>query len=75
MTQALKIPDAEASGYILRRPYDRGMFNTAGYTSSQELLGDLKQIWLTTLEEELGISEMELKVRSLAGLSPSGILT
>lgn len=62
LPQALRIPDAEASGYIVRRPYDRGGFNTEGYTSQQEVLGDIEKIWLTTLEEELGIRKTELKV-------------
>ena len=46
----------------MRRPYDRGGFNTIDYTSQQELLGDIEKIWLTTLEEELGITKEELKV-------------
>ena len=49
-------------GYTIRRPYDRGVFNTKDYSSSQELLGDIERIWLTTLEEELEITKEELKV-------------
>lgn len=47
----------------MRRPYDRGGFNTTGYSSHQELLGDIETIWLRTLEEELGIKKTALKVR------------
>lgn len=53
------------SGYSLRYPYDRGTFNEAGYTSQQELLGDIAQIWLDTLEEELEITPGELKVSTV----------
>lgn len=60
--QALRIPDAEAAGYLVRRPFGRGGLDTTGYTSQQELLGDVEKIWLTTLEEELGITKTELKV-------------
>ncbi|KAL8287535.1 hypothetical protein RQP46_003393 [Phenoliferia psychrophenolica] len=59
--EALAIPDAEQMGYTIRRPYDRGVFNTKDYTSQQELLGDIERIWLTTLEEELEITKEELK--------------
>ncbi|KAK4696827.1 actin-related protein 8, partial [Phenoliferia sp. Uapishka_3] len=59
--EALTIPDAEEAGYTIRRPYDRGVFNTKDYLSSQELLGDVERIWLTTLEQELGITKEELK--------------
>lgn len=72
LSQALRIPDAEAAGYIVRRPYDRGGFNTEGYTSQQELLGDIETIWLTTLKEELGIQKTELKVYSSC-LPPSNL--
>lgn len=58
----MAIPDAEQMGYTIRRPYDRGVFNTKDYSSSQELLGDIERIWLTTLEEELEITKEELKV-------------
>jgi actin-related protein 8 len=61
-SEALKIPNAAASGYVLRHPYDRGNFNTADYTSKMELLGDIEQIWMSTLEFELEIEKSELKV-------------
>lgn len=61
--QALRIPDPEESGYLVRRPYARNGFNTTGYTSHQELLGDIEKIYLTVLEEEYEIVKSELKVR------------
>ncbi|GAA5984551.1 hypothetical protein JCM11641_006546 [Rhodosporidiobolus odoratus] len=68
--KAVRIPDAEASGYQLRRPYDRGGFNTLGYSSQQELLGDIEAILVGALEEELGIKREELKDYSVIFLIP-----
>ena len=59
----MRIPNHEENGYKLRYPFSRGGFNTTDYASSQELLGDIERIWLGTLEEELGITKAELKVR------------
>jgi actin-related protein 8 len=62
--QALRIPDPAASGYELRWPFLRGNFNTQGYTTPQELLGDVETIYTTAIQEELGIEPEDLKVSS-----------
>jgi hypothetical protein len=60
----VRIPDPLASGYVLRYPYQRGGFNTVGYVSQQEFLGDLETLYATVLRDELGIEREELKVRT-----------
>ncbi|KAK4055826.1 actin-like protein arp8 [Microbotryomycetes sp. JL221] len=52
---ALTIPDAEAAGYLLRRPFSRGGLNTTDYTVLHELMGDLETMYTFALEKELGI--------------------
>ncbi|KAM0750707.1 actin-like ATPase domain-containing protein [Meredithblackwellia eburnea MCA 4105] len=68
--EALHIPNPEQVGYVVRRPYDRGSFNTTGYSSTQEFLGDLERIWTTVIEQELEIAKEELKDYSLILLIP-----
>ncbi|SCV70520.1 BQ2448_1914 [Microbotryum intermedium] len=68
--KALRIANPGAAGFVLRRPFDRGQFNTNGYVSSQELLGDIETIWLKTLEDELEITRSELKDFSCILLIP-----
>ncbi|SGZ26454.1 BQ5605_C024g09919 [Microbotryum silenes-dioicae] len=68
--KALRIADPDAAGFVLRRPFDRGQFNTNGYVSSQELLSDIETIWLKTLEDELQIKRSELKDYSCILLIP-----
>ena len=60
---ALRIREPDAEGWTLRWPMDRGNFNTRGYASVEELLGDIAEIWLFALEERLGIKADNLKVR------------
>lgn len=62
LPQALKLADPAKAGYIVRQPFDRGGFNTFGYSCLQELMGDIEALWLTTLEEELGITASQLQV-------------
>ncbi|GAA5942784.1 hypothetical protein JCM1841_000981 [Sporobolomyces salmonicolor] len=68
--KAVRIPDALASGYVLRHPYHRGGFNAVGYTSQQELLGDIETLYTTVLKEEFGIDKEELKEYSAILLIP-----
>ncbi|GAA5893576.1 hypothetical protein JCM5296_007491 [Sporobolomyces johnsonii] len=68
--KAVRIPDALASGYVLRHPYHRGGFNAVGYTSQQELLGDIETLYTTVLKEEFGIEKEELKEFSVILLIP-----
>lgn len=58
----MRIPDPLASGYVLRYPFQRGGFNTVGYVSPQEFLGDLEALYATVLRDELEIEREELKV-------------
>lgn len=60
--QALLLTDSAADNYLVRQPYDRGGFNTLGYSSPQELLDDIETLWVTTLRAELGVSREELAV-------------
>lgn len=69
--QALRIPDPAASGYELRWPFLRGNFNMQGYTTPQELLGDVETIYTTAIQEELGIEPEDLKVSSAVVVSLS----
>ena len=48
---ALRIPDPQASGWSLRFPILRGGFDMSLYTSVQEALGDVMDIWLNALRE------------------------
>ncbi|GAA6036805.1 hypothetical protein JCM8097_003487 [Rhodosporidiobolus ruineniae] len=68
--KAVRLPDPESSGYTLRYPYDRGGFNTEGYRSAQELLGDVEAILVGALRNELGIEREELKDYSAILLIP-----
>ncbi|GAA6010789.1 hypothetical protein JCM10207_005843 [Rhodosporidiobolus poonsookiae] len=68
--KAVRLPDPSSSGYTLRRPYDRGDFCTVGYSSAQELLGDVEAILVGALKDELGIQREELKSYSLILLLP-----
>ncbi|BGP17439.1 hypothetical protein JCM10213_003278 [Rhodosporidiobolus nylandii] len=68
--QAVRLPDPAASGYTLKHPYDRGGFNMAGYSSAQELLGDVETILVGVMEKELGIRRAELKDYSAILLIP-----
>lgn len=61
--QAVRIPDADAAGYDLRWPFQRGGFNTAPYSTPQELLGDVQAIYTGVLRDELDIAVEEFKVR------------
>lgn len=58
----MRIPDPLASGYVLRHPFQRGGFNTVGYVSQQEFLGDVETLYATILRDELGIEREDLKV-------------
>ncbi|GAA5852273.1 hypothetical protein JCM3766R1_004922, partial [Sporobolomyces carnicolor] len=68
--KAVRIPDPVASGYVVRYPYHRGGFNTVGYVSQQEFLGDLETLYATVLEDELGIEREDLKDYSVIFLIP-----
>ncbi|GAA6053412.1 hypothetical protein JCM3770_002314 [Rhodotorula araucariae] len=68
--KAVRIPDAEASGYDLRWPFQRGGFNTAPYRSPQELLGDVQAIYTGVLRDELDIAEEEFKDYAVILLIP-----
>lgn len=65
ITQALRIPDPDSANYELRWPFLRGDLNATGYASRQELLGDVSRIITDALQEELDITEEELKVSLL----------
>ncbi|GAA5929917.1 uncharacterized protein JCM15063_004664 [Sporobolomyces koalae] len=68
--KAVRIPDPLASGYVLRHPYQRGGFNTTGYVSQQEFLGDLEMLYATVIKDELGIDRDDLKNYSVILLIP-----
>ncbi|BGP33154.1 Actin-like protein arp8 [Rhodotorula toruloides] len=68
--KAVRIPDPAASGYELRWPFLRGNFNTQGYTTPQELLGDVETIYKTAIKEELGIEPEDLKDYAVIFLIP-----
>ncbi|GAA6022077.1 hypothetical protein JCM11491_004742 [Sporobolomyces phaffii] len=68
--KAVRIPDPLASGYVLRYPYQRGGFNTVGYVSQQEFLGDLEALYATVFRDELGVEKEELKDYSVIFLIP-----
>ncbi|GAA5948952.1 hypothetical protein JCM3765_003964 [Sporobolomyces pararoseus] len=68
--KAVRIPDPLASGYVLRHPYQRGGFNTVGYLSQQEFLGDLETLYATVLKDELDIEREDLKDYSVIFLIP-----
>ncbi|TNY24394.1 nucleus protein [Rhodotorula diobovata] len=59
--KAVRIPDADAAGYDLRWPFQRGGFNTAPYSTPQELLGDVQAIYTGVLRDELDIAVEEFK--------------
>lgn len=58
----MAIPDAQKKAFALRYPFDRGNFNTSGYTTAQELLGDIEAIYVNVLEKDLGIRREDLSV-------------
>lgn len=62
--------DPEANGYALRFPFFRNNFNTEGYSSSRELLGDIERIIVDSIDSELGISRDNLKHYSVVLLIP-----
>ncbi|KAK4335812.1 Actin-like protein ARP8 [Rhodotorula toruloides] len=68
--KAVRIPDPAASGYELRWPFLRGNFSTQGYTTPQELLGDVETIYTTAIQEELGIEPEDLKDYAVIFLIP-----
>ncbi|GAA6059741.1 hypothetical protein JCM10212_001949 [Sporobolomyces blumeae] len=68
--KAVRLPDPLASGYVVRHPFQRGGFNTVGYVSQQEFLGDVETLYETVLREELGIEREELKDYSVIFLIP-----
>jgi actin-related protein 8 len=49
--EALHLPNPTKSGYKLRYPYRKGIFNTRDYTSVEELHGDIVDIWAYALEK------------------------
>ncbi|BGP49325.1 Actin-like protein arp8 [Rhodotorula kratochvilovae] len=68
--KAVRIPDADAAGYEMRWPFQRGGFNTAPYRSPQELLGDVQAIYTGVLRDELDIAQEEFKDYAVILLIP-----
>ncbi|KAK4046820.1 actin-like protein arp8 [Microbotryomycetes sp. JL201] len=68
--EALAIPDAEGAGYMLRRPYDRGRFNTGDYAVPQEIIGDIETIYATALERDVRIPRSDWPEYSVIFLIP-----
>lgn len=59
--EALRIDDStRQNGWLLRWPYIRGNFNTEGYATSKELLGDIQDIWMDALKTKCGVGEKDL---------------
>ncbi|PVV04546.1 hypothetical protein BB560_000950 [Smittium megazygosporum] len=57
--EALKLINCDK--YMIRRPLVRGSFNTEDYTTIEDVLGDMTDLWTYALEETLGVSQKELK--------------
>ncbi|KAM0786552.1 hypothetical protein ACM66B_002009 [Microbotryomycetes sp. NB124-2] len=68
--EALAIPEAESTGYMVRRPYDRGGFNAGDYAVPQELMGDIETIYATALERDLQIPRQDWPEFSVIFLIP-----
>jgi actin-related protein 8 len=60
--QALRLPNPEAQGYVLRWPIFGGNFNTRDYPTNHLILFDIETIISTTLQEKLGIFPRDYQV-------------
>lgn len=47
--------DAHLDGYVMRWPIYAGRFNTWDYTSHQNMLSDIEEIWRSSIQNKLGI--------------------
>ncbi|PWA00613.1 hypothetical protein BB558_003337 [Smittium angustum] len=46
--------------FIVRMPIKRGIFNTTDYSSIEEVIGDIQEIWSYAIQQVMGISLSEL---------------
>lgn len=67
--EALHLPNPVSHGYKLRYPYRTGTFNTRDYSSIEELLGDIVDIWTYALDK-LGIRALDAEQYSVMLLIP-----
>ena len=57
------LPDsAYSEGYAVRWPLHAGRFNTWDYTSHQNILSDIEEIWRTTIQNKLKIEPSAFNV-------------
>lgn len=67
--EALHLPNPVSHGFKLRYPYRKGNFDTRDYSSLEEVLGDIVDIWTHALEK-LGIKALEAEQYSVMLLIP-----
>lgn len=67
--EALHLPNPVSHGYKLRYPYRKGTFNTREYSSLNELLGDIVDIWSYALQR-LEIRPLDAEKYSVMLLVP-----
>lgn len=67
--EALRLPNPNSHGYKLRYPYRKGTFNTGDYSSLDELLGDIVDIWTYALDK-LGLRALDAEKYSVMLLIP-----
>ncbi|EMD39130.1 hypothetical protein CERSUDRAFT_112814 [Gelatoporia subvermispora B] len=68
--KALRLADPQSSGYVVRRPFHGGKFNTRDYSSIALCLSDIETILRLTLQEKLGIDEQSYQEYSVVLVIP-----